>query len=91
MTERIAAAAVCVCGLIVSLPPPARHHNIVHALRAIGVDERDGEVDAFLTSEGRFVDRHEALRIARTANQITARGHARLVDGNPMLFSEDVW
>lgn len=40
----------------------------------------------FVTSEGRFVDRREALKIAREAAQIVAK-----TEPANRLFSEDLW
>ncbi len=67
--------------VIVSAPPPARHHNLF-AL-AGGPDD-----DGFLTSTGRFVGREEALNIAKAAGQPLIDHPSR----HPKwLFSEDLW
>lgn len=70
--------------VIVSAPPPARHHNLFIAHHLLGRPDESG----FLTSTGRFVDREEGLKIALASGQPMidhpAR-HARL------LFSEDLW
>ena len=57
MTERIISAALCAAnGLICSLPAPARHHTIMHAL--FKIEARLEELEqGFLTSTGRFVGR----------------------------------
>jgi len=90
MTERIERAAINYDDVgVVSLPKPARHHHIIGA--RYGVDKTvtggpDRAVQGFITSEGRFVDRVEGLRIARAAKQVVRK------QGNPhMLFSEDMW
>ncbi|WCD56276.1 hypothetical protein [Caulobacter phage RLK] len=70
--------------VIVSAPPPARHHNLFIAYDRLGPPDEQG----FLTSKGRFVGREEALRIAVTSGQPMIdhpSRHARL------LFSEDLW
>lgn len=89
MTERITAAAVLFEGIVCALPPPARHHTILHIIaRDLRPDAPVIGPDAqgFVTSEGRFIGREEARRIAETAGQLlpTAIAHKH-------LFSEDVW
>lgn len=88
MTERIVSAALCeTSGLIYSLPAPARHHNVMHALHKV----MDGSVQhieqGFLTNTGRFVTREQAHAIASAAGQIIRRcggdEHA--------LYSENLW
>jgi hypothetical protein len=83
--ETIVAAAIQYHGLTVSLPPPARHHTILHPLadivgKVIGPDEQ-----GFLTSTGRFVGRFEARDIAIQS------GQNRKPDHQHWLFSEDLW
>lgn len=74
--------------LVVSMPPPARHHMIVHALRAHGVAP-EGE-QGFLLSDGTFADRHHAADVARAAGQLLER--APTAGGwHAGLFSEDCW
>ena len=87
-------------GLVLTLPAPNRHHNIIGAVDALQIPREakmqlvlsaDGEgerlVDqGFLTSAGRYVTREEAMPIAR--------GQGQLIGKPPvphMLFSEDVW
>lgn len=85
----IEAAALRLGGKVHSLPQPARHHDIIQHLTATGMDPGSIAMaeQGFITSEGQFVCRRPALRIAREAGQIkwreTASGHG--------LFSEDVW
>lgn len=71
--------------LIISAPPPARHHTLLHPMGGrvgfIGPDEQ-----GFLASDGRFYGRIGAAQIALTAGQITE------LKFNPYdLFSEDLW
>ena len=80
--------------LVLSVPRPARHHNIFWsgnaALLGGGESGRIVPPDAeqgFLTSSGRFVDRKEGWMIAEAAKQITP--HPSLKPGT--LFSEDLW
>lgn len=87
--ERITRAAIRYKGNIVSLPQPARHHDIIrhiadelkwhpHYLPVCGPEDQ-----GFVTNTGRFIDRVEAYRVALNAGQ--------LLRGTPNLFSEDVW
>ena len=80
--ERIISAAVY-NGQIISLPAPARHHDILWAR-----DIEEFAVQGFLTSTGRFVNRNEAIGVAWRAKQIS--------EDNPPtvsheLYSEDLW
>jgi hypothetical protein len=45
------------------------------------------KIQGFITSEGRFVDRQEALKIAREANQILNESEVR----GDLLYSEDLY
>lgn len=70
--------------VIVSAPPPARHHNLFIAYARLGSPDETG----FLTSTGRFVGREEALRIAISGNQVQIDHTSRNLH---RLFSEDLW
>jgi hypothetical protein len=70
--------------VIVSAPPPARHHNLFIAYDRLGAPDESG----FLTSTGRFVGRAEALRIAKAAGQPLIDHPSR---HETLLFSEDLW
>lgn len=83
MTEMIVAAAIQSRGLTLSLPRPAGHGEVM-ALSVEGNCRAD--VQGFLTSEGRFVSRVEAMKIAHRARQ-TFREKPRSHE----LFSEDLW
>jgi hypothetical protein len=87
-TERIVAVAVKhSTGVVLSLPPPNRHHHVLRIMSALDIykiDEGRHE-QGFLTSRGRFVDRAEALEIAEAAGQVIKK-----TPGGG-LFSEDVW
>ena len=73
-------------GVVIDLPRPARHHNVIAKIceepgvKYVGSDS----VQGFITSEGRFVDRQEAFAIAANAGQI-------IIQSNHILFSEDLW
>lgn len=84
----IIAAALFLNGKAHSLPKPARHHDVIGHMSRDGVSVEDisGAEQGFITSDGQFVRRKPALRIAQNAGQIirsTAPAHG--------LFSEDIW
>ena len=68
--------------VIVSAPPPARHHNLFALVGGKNPDE-----SGFLLSDGTFCDRKRGLIIAKETGQ--------LLPGSPVappnLFSEDLW
>jgi len=70
--------------VIISAPPPARHHNLF-AIHPDG-PYPTGEDSGFLLSDGSFATREEAARIARASGQLTGLMHC---EGK--LFSEDLW
>lgn len=82
--EKIVAASILFRGVACTLPPPARHHHVLLAIHALYPDDVIGpDEQGFVTSTGRFVDRREAVSIARRAQQTSSdRMH---------LFSEDLW
>lgn len=86
--ETIVAAAVRRGGITFSMPAPARHHSVLHAIDAtVGGDFAvwAGHDQGFLTSTGRYVDRWDAAEIAVAARQIEAPRWP------PCLYSEDLW
>lgn len=86
--ERIVAAAVQIEGVTISLPRPARHGTIL-ACTSYSLNMEPGrELQGFLTSTGRFVNRIQARHIADIAGQKPGRSGGR---DNPELFSEDLW
>jgi hypothetical protein len=90
--ERIIAAAVRIKGVTLSMPPPARHYNIVNTLcDTLGTPEAtryaDPDDQGFLTDGARFVGREEAKGIARDAGQLKPTAHS----GMNELYSEDLW
>lgn len=48
-----------------------RHPNVIHAYHQLTGGRTIGEVQGFLTSEGNFVDRVQAMEIAYNAGQVT--------------------
>lgn len=84
MSERIIAAAIHQGGVILSLPPPARHHTVMrHMVDDLGVKAPVIGKQGFVTSAGRFVSREEAAQMAYANGQIR--------DDKPVLYSEDLW
>ncbi len=68
-----------------------RHHNCLYqkvALTGLADHESGKNIQGFLTSKNRFVNRKEALEIARRENQVIEKDF-----GNPLigLFSEDLY
>ncbi len=86
--EKIEKAAILFQGRVYSVFPPGRHHDVVKAIieQNPSVTRVMPNVQGFVTSNGRFVQRDEACVIATKADQIK-------VKTNPahLLFSEDVW
>ncbi len=95
MNERITAAAIRFNGVVLSLPPPARHHHCIRAATHVGYDDwRPEHEQGFETDTGRFVDRREAMLIARAQGQLIPRAGGYMqgeISNGDVLFSEDVW
>lgn len=72
-------------GVVYDLPKPARHHDVIAHMADKGVDAWPC-TQGFTTSVGRYVDRFEAMDIAKAAGQLV--GEPSMPD---RLFSEDVW
>lgn len=93
-TERIIGVAMCVetveGAFIAFLPQPHRHHDVFKQMGPTLLFRTHINPDdqGFLTSEGRFVNRIEALEIAKRAGQFNRKPGG--YDG-PELFSEDLW
>lgn len=78
----------CETGLVFS---GLRHHNCLYqkaALTGLADHESGPNIQGFLTSKNRFVDRKEALEIALKTGQVDPKNL-----GNPRigLFSEDIY
>jgi hypothetical protein len=86
--------------VIVSAPRPNRHHNLFgpFAKKPKGLTEGlwsetksllplNGE-QGFYTNRRRFIDRKNALDVARDAGQLAGCRH---LDLSTRLFSEDLW
>lgn len=73
-------------GTVHSLPKPARHHQVMHAVLGRNLElRRAGYVQGFVTDGGDFLDRYEARDHAVACRQVLAH---RVGLG---LFSEDLW
>lgn len=74
-------------GRLWALPAPCRHHHIF-SLAAFLNDDAEGSIrgQGFTTDAGRFVERAEALEIAKAAGQ--TKPGANL---GHQLYSEDLW
>jgi hypothetical protein len=75
-------------GLVWFSYPKARHHNLLHLMAEYGYSEAQvaNVKQGFLTTKGRYVDREQALAIAKTANQLIKK-----TDPPHKLFSEDLF
>lgn len=84
--ETVTVAAIHFKGYTYSVPNPGRHCDVLQLIFADGYKECFGETQGFLTSTNRFVDRYEAMKIAKCAKQLKAgKFNAK------QLFSEDLW
>lgn len=82
---RVVAVAVKANGLTLSLPAPARHCHVLARMPARMARAVLPSDQGFLTSDGTFVGREEALQIAhRTGQLLKPTTHRE-------LFSEDLW
>jgi hypothetical protein len=80
----IVAAAIKLGPLVISLPRPARHPDILRAMLEAGMSGIvHPDHQGFLTDGGLFVSRAEGAVIALEAGQAIPRGTD--------LFSEDLW
>lgn len=83
----VAAAIIDHNGVPVTLPRPARHHDLIRAMAERGDPTPISGEQGFVTSDGRFARRKAAAVIARRAGQVKAEDMQR----SDMLFSEDLW
>jgi hypothetical protein len=98
--DRILSSAIRFNERVWDVPRPGRHHDVIrHIIETNPAVQTVGGEQGFLagdgSSQGRFVERIEARKIAEAAGQIIAG--RRDNDGIPYvsqddrLFSEDVW
>lgn len=88
-TRRIVAAAIKEGKMICSVPRPGRHGDVIRAMATAGIPTPINGEQGFLTSDGLFVDRRHARKIAVFAQQIIRRIEAGGI--HEELFSEDLW
>ncbi|MDO9499026.1 hypothetical protein [Falsiroseomonas sp.] len=75
-------------GTVISLPPPARHWDLLRHMEQLGFS-REAVIDAaqgFVTSDGAWATRSAAFAIADRAGQLPAKTFQPST-----LFSEDLW
>lgn len=88
------AAAIKESGMVCSVPRPGRHHDVIRAMARSGIPIPINGEQGFLLSNGRFVGREHAMKIAIFADQLKPPVGP---DGVPFkrsakeLFSEDLW
>jgi hypothetical protein len=86
---KIVAAAILKDGMTFTMPPPARHHTILHHMVGkLGMVQDGNTEQGFLTDTGDFVRRKPACMIAEHAGQLEGRTKTGPRDE---LFSEDLW
>lgn len=73
--------------IIVSSPPPARHHTVMHVLYEHTQLVNSPADQGFLTDTGQYLDRYEAYIHAVKHGQLPANGGK----APPALYSEDLW
>lgn len=82
----VAAAIIGHDGAPYHLPQPARHHNVIRHMVALGHPTPIRGQQGFMLDDGTFVNRIKARLIAKEAGQLLPRD-CKLKE----LFSEDVW
>jgi len=85
--NRVTNAAIRVQGLIISMPRPARHPEIIKRLNTNLNDKitvKPSE-QGFVDLEGNFLSRHDASELALEAGQIPYRNRSN------ELFTEDLF
>lgn len=86
MTRRIVKAAIQLpTGMIIE---GHRHHDCLaqmHSIMNLSVYERRGHVQGFITSDGFFVNRREAMEIAIKSHQVSEKYKGM------ELYSEDLY
>lgn len=70
---------------VYSLPSPKRHSDVLHLVYSQGETFRGTEGQGFLDSDGRFLDRIEAMKVAVAAGQVGVHTE------RDYLLSEDLW
>lgn len=81
----IVAAACQLEGLTLSLPAPARHHDVLQSMHVLGLPAHKAN-QGFLDHRGVYVGRKAAMIVAYQFSQVTDE----FQDGGE-LFSEHLW
>jgi hypothetical protein len=87
--KSITHVAVVYNGTTYSLPPPNRHAQVLWLINETNEHNYPNE-EGFLDSEGKFLNRKEAMKIAVASGQLRRREGAQYYQG-PDLYSEDLW
>lgn len=88
----LVAAAICYKEVIVSLPRPKRHHEILRMMAKALAGEGEefvpvrGETQGFITDTGHFLDRINAKQHAIECGQLDPKKMHSTI-----LTSEDLW
>lgn len=86
----VTSAAVVHRGIIYSLPPPKRHHDILRMMVEQHEVHQDEETEqGFMLSDGEFATRKAACEVAERAGQLNK--HRPKTHPVRELFSEDIW
>lgn len=85
-SETIVGVSIISKGVRYDLPKPNRHHHCIHKAFLAEGKQVVTESQGFVTNLGRYVDRKEAMVIARLANQLIKEPTI-----HDTLYSEDVW
>lgn len=86
---RVVAVACRAGELVLTLPAPARHHNVLRLMTELELFPASPKDQGFLLSDGSYADRRRALKVATAAGQVFPRKPGQY--NGPELFSEDVW
>lgn len=97
----IVAAAIKINFLTLSMPKPARHHDILHAWYGLQVDVLQGfeptspyveEIEGFIDNDGNFLNRSDAFIHVNICGQgLPKRNpYKEYYKGNE-LYSKDLW
>lgn len=73
--------------VIYAMRQPNRHHNVLHAMYALGI--RGHEYEGFLDSNGEYLNRLDAMDRAEKTEQLKPRLPKQY--NGPDLYSEDLW
>lgn len=100
----IVAAAIKVNSLIMTMPQPARHHDILRQWTGVQEDVLQGNeatyiecVEGFIDDNGKFYNRRFAMDHCVACGQPLARRIALIAEGRKglyqgdELYSEDLW